>query len=127
MRLHRYRPVALALLVVHLSACSSWQLTTVAPPQLIAEEEPSQVRITRTDGEQVTIRNPEVRADSIVGEDRSVAVSDVQQLEVRRFRAGATVGLVLLIGVVAVGALLMAHFIECGEKHGTSFLGPCPS
>ena len=106
MRLRRYRPLALVLLALQLQACGSWQPTTLSPPQLIEEEEPSRVRITRTDGEQVIIQSPEVRADSIVGhynlrsefgsEDMSVAVSDVRQIETLRFSPGRTVGVLFL-------------------------------
>ncbi len=66
------------------------------------------------DGEQVTIRDPEVRADSIVGVDRRVAVSDVQQIETLRFSPGKTVGL-LFLTAAAVGAALFAAVVACYE------------
>ena len=114
MRLRRYRPMAVLLLALQLQACHYWEPTFVRPPRVIAEEEPSQVRITRTDGEQVTLQSPWVRADSIVGQDRSeavwadrsVAVSDIRGMEIRRFSPGKTVGL-LFLGV-ALGFLIDA-------------------
>ena len=106
MSLRRYRPMAVLLLALHVQACTAWQPSTVRPPQLIEEEEPSQVRITRTDGGRVTIQSPWVRADAIVGrgvrgsprpwEERSVVVSDIRQIETRRFSPGKTVGLFFL-------------------------------
>ena len=56
-----------ALLMVLLTACHSWQPTTVSPQQLIPEEQPSPVRVTLTNGETVTIKDPTMRNDSIVG------------------------------------------------------------
>ena len=37
MSLHRYRRPALLVLVLHAQACTSWQLTTVSPPQFIED------------------------------------------------------------------------------------------
>jgi len=98
--------MAVLLLALQLQACHYWEPTFVRPPRVIAEEEPSQVRITRTDGEQVTLQSPWVRADSIVGQDRSEAISDIRQLGTRRFSPGKTVGL-LFLGV-ALGFLIDA-------------------
>jgi len=101
-----------ALLMVLLTACHSWRPTTVSPQGLIAEDEPSSVRVTLTDGETVIVRNPTMRNDSIVGAtdaDVGVASQDVRLLEVRHFSVGKTVGLVLGIaaGVVAVAAVAL--------------------
>ena len=38
MRLRRYRPVALTLLVLHLGPCATWRPTTNSPQQMILEE-----------------------------------------------------------------------------------------
>ena len=61
------RRVIAALLLVLLTACHSWRPTTVSPQQLIPEEQPSLVRVTLIDGETVTVRDPTMRNDSIVG------------------------------------------------------------
>ncbi len=82
------RRVIAALLLVLLTACHSWQPTTVSPQGWTPEERPSSVRVTLVTGETVTIENPTVRNDSIVGAtDASVAAvasRDVRLLEVRR-------------------------------------------
>ena len=105
MRLHPYRPLALALLVLHLSACTTWQLTNVSPSQMIVDEQPSRLRITLMDGERVTLNHVEARADSVVGEEtitadvgfdcqlRSVAFSDIRQMEIGRNHALRTAAL----------------------------------
>ncbi len=116
-----------ALLMVLLTACHSWQPTTVSPQQLIPEEQPSPVRFTLTNGETVTIKDPTMRNDSIVGVTDAdgalrtsavgVALRDVRSLEVRHFSvAKTTILAVPLIGLV-VYVVVMADF-EC-------LLGPC--
>ena len=102
------RPVALFLLVVFLAGCYTWRPTTVSPPELIEEEAPEQVRVTQWNGEQVTISNPKVQADSIVGAEAGIALEDVRGIEVRRldgaktFFVGTIVAVVVVIVYVAI-------------------------
>ncbi len=95
------RRVIAALLLVLLTACYSWQPTTVSPQQLIPEEQPSSVRVTLMNDETVTVRDPTMRNDSIVGATdagraltrRAVGVAsrDVRLLEVRRLSVSKSV------------------------------------
>ena len=102
------RRVIAALLLVLLTACHSWQPTTVSPQGWTAEERPSSVRATLMNGETVTVENPSVRNDSIVGDTGlGVALRDVRLLEVRRFHPGQTLGL----GVFLTGAALITSII----------------
>ena len=115
------RRVMAALLLVLLTACHSWQPTTVSPQGWTPEERPSSVRVTRMDGETVTVGDPTVRNDSIVGATGlgvGVASRDVRLLEVRRFSVGKTVGLVLGIPVVVAAVLVVVLIIEC-ERGGS--------
>ena len=112
-----------ALLLVLLTACHSWQLTTVSPQQLIPEEQPSSVRATLTSGEVIVVENPTMRNDSIVGvTDADVGVSsrDVSLFEVRRFSVGKTFGLVAGLVVLVAGAFLA---LLCDLLSSESFLG----
>ena len=103
------RRVISALLLVLLTACHSWRPTTVSPQQLIPEERPSRVRVTLMDGETVTVEDPTMRNDSIVGATDAgraltrrgveVASRDVRLLEVRRF--SVTKNVVLGLGLAA--------------------------
>ena len=114
------RRVIAALLLVLLTACHSWRPTTVSPQGWTPEEQPSSVRATLTNGETVTIENPTVRNDSIVGvTDASVGVAsrDVRSLEVRRFSVTKTVGLVLGISAVLAAIAVVDFIIEC-ERSG---------
>ncbi len=113
------RRVIATLLLVLLTACHSWRPTTVSPQQLIREEQPSPVRFTLTIGETVTIKDPTMRNDSIVGVTDAVGVltrsgavgvasRDVRLLEVQHFSVTKTVGLVLgtAVGLAAVAAVV---------------------
>lgn len=97
------RHIAALLLAVHLTGCHGWHPTTISPAQLIAEENPSTVRVTLTDGRQLTLVDPTIRNDSIVFEigrvTAGVVLSDVSTVEVRRFNADKTIGLILAVPV----------------------------
>ena len=129
MRTPLARRVIAALLLVLLTACQSWQPTTVSPQQLIPEEQPSPVRVTLTNGETVTIKDPTMRNDSIVGVTDAdgalrtsavgVALRDVRLLEVQHFSVTKTVGLVfgtavgLAAVVIGLGYVILCKVGDC--------------
>ncbi len=113
-----------ALLLVLLTACHSWRPTTVSPQQLIPEERPSRVRVTLMDDETVTITDPTMRNDSIVGVTDAVgalmtrpvgvASRDVRLLEVRRLSVTKNIVLaVALIWLIGSTAARQGH--TCGS------------
>jgi hypothetical protein len=115
----------------------------VSPRQLIDEEQPSRVRITRSDGTQLTVVDPFVRNDSIARVTREdclispagggrfgcqeatqtiLPLSDVAGLEVRATSWAPTVAAVL-VGVVVVGAMAFwawASSVEAGPIFGAA-------
>lgn len=100
MRPPRHRLVALCLLGFQISACASWQPSTVGPSQLIQEERPQAVRVTHIDGRSQVIRNPTIARDS-------VAVFSGECRRVQGTRGGyqcPTTGLVALSEVRAIEA-----------------------
>ncbi len=113
MKKHALRPgrlVAALLLAVHLTGCHSWHTTTIRPAQLIAEENPSAVRITLTNGRgRLIVVDPTIRNDSIVPESGRayVAVSDVSTIEVRHLSVWKTIALPFgsFAGLVALGGI----------------------
>ena len=114
------RRIIAALLMVLLTACHSWRPTTVSPQRLIAEDQPSSVRVTVMDDETVTIDDPTMRNDSIVGvTDAGVGVAsrDVRSLEVRRFSVGKTIelGLGIAAGLAAVAAVVILIACSGGD------------
>ena len=116
------RRVIAALLLVLLTACHSWRPTPVSPQQLIPEEQPSPVRVTLTNGATLTIKDPTMRNDSIVGVTDAdgalrtsavgVASRDVRLLEVRRL--SVTKNIVLAVPLILVAAAII-FVITCEE------------
>ena len=106
------RPIAYALLLWYLPACTVWRVEQgVSPEQLIASQHPNAVRVTRTDSSHIVLLQPRIAAgDSLSGVHNgapaSVAVSDVAQVAIRKVSAGKTIGLLLGMSVVVGGAIV---------------------
>ena len=116
-------------LLLWLSACHKW--VPLEPPvqQAIEESGPGTVRITLADGSRVTVKEPHVSGDSLVGaveestwergklrwEDRMIEIplGSVQQIEERRANTPATV--VTVLGVT-LGAMVVVGLISCGTN-----------
>jgi hypothetical protein len=96
-----------------LTACTKWQLQDIAPAQLLIEEQPGQVLVTRTDGKWLHLDSPRVVNDSLVGIDhylgpptRGVPLSQVQYVQVKKtdwLMTGLVIGLPVSL-VVAIAA-----------------------
>ena len=116
----RYRPRAalLLFLVLHLTACMSWQsAATPSPSQFIEAEQPDRVRVTTQDGTQVELENPSVEGDELVASGGfSIPFVDIVILESRKFSMDRTM-LAVLGGVLALPvALIAALLIDCGGQ-----------
>ena len=100
------RPAVLVLL----AACHSWRTQPVSPAELLATSPPPQVRLRLHDGRRVVVRQPALRADTVVsqasGDPFALALAEVDSVAVRKGDTGKTIGLVLLI--VGVPALVCA-------------------
>ena len=105
----RYRPraVLLLLLVLHLTACYTWQgVATTSPAGVIEATQPDRVRVTMPDGTQVELENPSVEGDELVASGGfSMPSADVVILESRKFSMDRTM---ILLGGVVVGVLVVA-------------------
>ena len=115
-----------ALVTLLLTACHSWQPTTVNPREWARDEHPSSVRVTLTNGDTVTILRPSTRNDSIVGLGDAdgttdttavgVALQDVGLVEVRRFSILKTAGLVVAsYGSIIVGGGILVAILCNGQ------------
>ena len=109
------RPIAYALLLCYLAACTTWHVEEgVSPLLLIATEHPSRLRLTRSDSSLIVLENPRVvGSDTLVGEGHKaatrVAVSDVRQVAIQKVSAGKTIGFFLGLSVVAaITAIVIA-------------------
>ena len=110
----RYRPraVLLLFLVLHLTACYTWQgVATTSPAQLIEVTQPDRVRVLTPGGVQVELANPSVEGDQLMGADgASLPLADVLMLEIREFNWGRT--LLLAIAIPPLGVVL--GMLLCG-------------
>ena len=102
----RLRAVLLLFLVLHLTACYTWQgVATTSPAGVIEATQPDRVRVTMPDGTQVELENPSVEGDELVAPGVSMPLADILELEVREFSMDRTA--LLLVGVAA-GVLVVA-------------------
>jgi hypothetical protein len=83
-RLHRLI-ACLLLATTTLAACTSWQVQTVSPEQLLAATQPTSVRVSRGDGSQLYLGSPRLSGDSLVGivdgKPTGVPLADVTRVE----------------------------------------------
>jgi hypothetical protein len=110
----RRRPIAYALLLWYLPACTVWHFEDgVRPQQLIAAQHPNAVRVTLPDRSRIVLHQPRIAAgDSLSGFHHrapfSVAVSDVGWVATRHVSIGRTLGLIfgltMVVALIAGGA-----------------------
>jgi hypothetical protein len=110
------RPLAAILLSLQVASCTSWRVASVSPAQLIAEEQPAKIRVTRSDGTRLVLHQPSVQGDSLVGShaagiagpDRAVALVDVTAVARRRGDTGRTVLLGVGVAALLAGTIAFA-------------------
>lgn len=122
-----------ALLVVMTllgTACQAWHTEDATPQVVLATRQPTKLRVTRTDGQQLVLHQPVFRADTLVGiadpqdqhPEMRIALTDVRQVATRGFSPGRTIG--LGVGVVTVGLILVAAG-ACGTDGGHMTISGC--
>lgn len=120
------RATAALLVFLGLTACHSWR--TVPPNDLAPEQPPATVRVTLLGGQTLVLNNATTRRDTLVGQDRSggparlartihIPVPDIEQLELRRFDAGKTVGRTIGLGL-PLAVVLRALIVEALTREG---------
>ena len=102
------------LLVAALSGCTSWQPSTVAPAQLLSDEHPESVRVTRTDGSRLRIYFPRIAGDSLLGvgvtnsQHLGVSLADIRELDTPKANAVGSVAVGVGVAALAVGIYVVA-------------------
>lgn len=119
--------------MVLLAGCTTWQPVTESPGRLITEERPASVRITTSDGAEVTLKDPRIVNDSLVGDASGaaprtpprvcLACGDIRAVEVERFSTGRTIALAATIAAVSFGWASLAGDSEGGSSESP---GPLP-
>jgi hypothetical protein len=111
----------LLLVTLQGTACQAWHTEDVAPQAVLATHQPSQLRITRTNGQQFVLQHPVLRGDTLEGTwqlggygtpaPMRIALTDVRQVATRGFSSDRTVVLVIGLGAVVGGAVAVAYAI----------------
>jgi hypothetical protein len=105
-------------LVAFMSACHKW--STIEPGQPFAEEGTEELRITQTHRQRVVLKESVVVGDSVVGlvngDSASIALSEVDKIEVRK---GDWVGTFLVLLGAAAGAFVAFGAVACGIENCT--------
>jgi len=89
--------LVLALTSIVLAGCTTWHPVTTSPEEFFQQERPDRVRVTRTDGVQLVLEEPELRAGAVVATASRGAVlsDDIETMEVQRISVLRTVLLAL--------------------------------
>jgi hypothetical protein len=119
-----------------LAACATWKVQESAPEQVIAEQSPGSVNVTKTDGGRLTVWDPRVVGDSLVGftepegfvqaagkprPDKvpvSVHLGEIEHLAVLKTNSA-----VFAVGIVIIGAVLIALSVIGQQAMGEAFPG----
>jgi len=71
----------------------------------------AEIRVKTKNGQQIELTVKTITKEKIIGEGNvEVLVTDVTEVEVKRFSTGKTVGLYVLISIIAAGIALKAAF-----------------
>ena len=117
----RGRDISCLFALLYLPACTSWQVGTPTPAQFVEREHPGRLRVTRTDSSTVTLDDPAVRGDSLVGllagadSARIVGIplSDVTSVASREGSTGKTILLTAGIVIGALGVVTIVWAVCC--------------
>jgi hypothetical protein len=104
--------IALSVLALHTSACTTWEIQPASPAQVVSRK-PGQVRITHAGGGRTIMAGPRVVGDSLLGvatdsqtaqgpRRLSAALSDVRSVEVQRVDGGKTALMVAGVGLAGL-------------------------
>jgi len=113
-------PMALILLAGSLSGClgsslKSWRVQPPPPANVVTEQHPKRIRVSRADSTKIVLRNPSVIGDSLVAVDRgdrrvAIPLTQLTQVEVEKTDGGKVVFGV--VGGVAGAGLLVYLFAK---------------
>ena len=102
------RAITYLVLVTFMVGCTTLQPLSLSNRQAVQSELQAgdEVKVTRKDGSAMSFGIDTVTDEGISGDGTLIAWSDMQQIEVRQFSVGKTIGLVAGIaaaGLVAAG------------------------
>lgn len=103
------------------TGCSSWQVQSVTPQELMAREHPKAIQVWDRGGTKYEIEAPQLAGDSLIGSeevtqlqiggrfrvrlDRRIAIATVDRIAVPRFSMAKTIALSVLV-LAGVGSVV---------------------
>jgi hypothetical protein len=118
--------IAILLLAGGLSGClgsglKSWRVQSPSPAQVVTQQHPKRIRITRADSTKIVVRDPSVIGDSLVAvdaADRRIALplAEVLQVEVQKTPVAAAI-FATVVGTAAL-VWLFASLIDKAASAG---------
>ena len=100
------------------AACTSWQVQSVTPQELLAREHPGSIQVRERGGAVFVLTAPRVTGDSLTGYlegvPRTIPMAAVDQLALRKSDGGKTAFLALLVALPAVALLAAVKSVESG-------------
>lgn len=111
------RVLSSVLLPVYLSSCTSWQVQSVSPEQVVTEDQPSAIRVTLTDNSKLEMEQPRIVGDTLRGlvkgessdslVERDVLLVEIATVRIKKTDPGRTaflgLGIAAIIGLAAFG------------------------
>ena len=116
------RVMSSILLPVYLSSCTSWQVQSVSPEQVVTEDQPSKIRVTLSDSSRVEMEQPRIVGDTLRGlvkggpddslVERDVLLADIATVRINKYHT--TKSVLFGVGIVVVG-FFIAAVVATGE------------
>ena len=117
------------VLVLQVSGCSEWMAYQQPPAQVLTEKSPEKVRVKRVDGTQQEVYGPRIVNDTLVGyrsmsgdptkpegQVVSIAVADIESMEVHQSNVGGIAVLGILAGLLVVGLIVALPLTLMGDS-----------
>jgi len=91
------------LVVGCLSACTTWEVQSASPQQVLTDHQLAKVRVTRTDSTTLVVKEPQIVGDTLFGIGQSnssgpehidrhaIALTDIDRIAIRKTDATSTV------------------------------------
>jgi hypothetical protein len=105
------RVAQLVLILGFGQACTTWRTTPLTPENFPRRDSLRIVRVTLANGTRLNLQNAQITPDSLRGRDVRaerpliVPLSGIERVQTSHFDGGKTVGLLLILGVVAGAAI----------------------
>jgi hypothetical protein len=111
------------------SGCTAWHTTALQPQRFSADTSPDRVRLTLSNGTQLTARHPVIAGDSLVWGNGSgspprdsarsaVLTSSIKKVEVHGYDNPRTIALMVFVGGVVAGLVAIGNAIAAGIGGG---------